>query len=131
MDEQKKQDENKQQAEEAKKNDPLNIKKSINEKIGEIIYEKAKEDVKSKIRNSIRSVKQRIRSFFSLKESKKQKINRISEEIKEKQESVIQDNVLSILELYSIHFIKSMVFLLSVGMTDEADIKSENNKNEN
>lgn len=112
--------------------DSPNVKDKIAEKIGDIIYEKAKEEVKSKIRASINNAKQKVRSFFSLKDSKKQKIDRISTEITEKQSNMIEDNFLGIIELYSIHFVKTIVFFLGIGIKEIPAIEPERvTKNEN
>lgn len=109
--------------------DTSKIKEKIADKIGDIIYKKAKEDVKSKIRTSINNVKQKVRSFFRLKESQKQKIEKISTEIKEEKSKTIEDNVLGVLELYSIQFVKTMVFFLGVGMNDVSETEIEDNTN--
>ena len=116
----------------AEKEDSSDIEDEIAEKIGDIIYEKAKEDIKSKIRASINNVKQKVRSFFGLKESKRQKIEQISTEIKEKQATVIEDNILGIMELYTVHFVLTMVYFLGVSTSDtpKKEPKQEN-KNEN
>ena len=116
----------------AEKEDSSEIKDKFAEKIGDIIYEKAKEDIKSKIRASINNVKQKVRSFFTLKESRRHKTDRISIEIKEKQSTVIEDNVLGIMELYTVHFVLTMVNFLGVGISDipKKEAKQET-KNEN
>lgn len=116
----------------AEKENSSGVKDKIAEKIGDIIYEKAKEDVKSKIRASINNFKQKVRSFFWLRESKRQKIERISTEIKEKQSTVIEDNVLGIMELYTVHFILTMVNFLGVSISDiPVDESKQETKSEN
>lgn len=107
------------------------IKEEIREEVGDIIYEKAKEEVREKIKTKYQSFTDRMLSFFGFRETKRQKIRRIGEEIRDDQNLVASDTVLGMLELFTVNYALSMVKLASSTVSAKPEKKKEKAEIEN
>ncbi len=97
------------------------IKKEIRDEVEDIVYEKAKEEIKSKISEKYHEIKGKIFNFFGIKETQGDKIYRISEEIKKTQNPVLDDQVLGVIELFTLNYARTLVELMSSTVREEAD----------
>lgn len=93
------------------------IKKEIKEQVGDIVYEKAKEELRNRLKSKYNTTVDKLLSFIGIGETQRQKITRISEEIKKSDNHVLTDQVLGIVELYTINFAQSMVEIASTVAT--------------
>ncbi len=99
------------------------IKKEIRNEVKDIIYEKAKQEVKDRVETKYRSIRSRIINFLGLAEPQSDKIYRISQEIKKTKNPVLDDQVLGIVELYTLNFGESLIELFGSTMSQSKDSK--------
>lgn len=97
------------------------LKDKIEEKVEDIVYKKAKEEIKSTVRSYIDAFIGKIFSFFGWEETQAQKIKRISKEIKEKEDIRMDDNVVGILELFTLTYVQTMANLISFSVAKETE----------
>lgn len=102
------------------------LKKQIQDKVEDVIYKKAKEEIEHTARSYFQSLMDAVMSFFNIEESQERKIDRISKEIQGEKDVMLNDNVVGIVELYTLNYIKSLTTLLGVNIEEESkDLKPD------
>ena len=107
------------------------LKEEIKEEIGDLIYEKAKAEVKSKIKNRLVSAKKKFLSFFGIRDTKKQRISRISKEIQDDENILLSDTSLGIIELFTVKFVHSIFETAGSVLSPQNSHESNIEKHEN
>jgi hypothetical protein len=79
--------------------------------VEDIVYQKAKEEIKSKIGEKYQSVKRGVLSFLGIRNTTRQTIDQISEEIKESHNPILDDQVLGVLELFTGGYYNSLAIV--------------------
>lgn len=80
------------------------LKEEIKEEVGDLIYEKAKTEIKEEISERYQSTLDRVLGVFGIRRKRKEAIEKASQEIKQKEELLMSQSALGIVELFTINF---------------------------
>lgn len=101
------------------------IKDKIEDKIENIVYKKAKEEIEATARGYFKSLVDKVFSFFGWEETQAQKIERISKEIQEKKDVLLDDSVVGVIELFTMNYVNAIGTTLGVDIADDSEIEPE------
>ena len=104
------------------------LKEKIEDKVEEIIYKKAKEELEATARGYFKTFVDKLYSFFGWEETQARKIERLSKEIKDSKNIVLDDQVVGTLELFTLNYIRTIGMLMGVNM--ESDSVEEKERGE-